>query len=391
MKLFRQKISANNKFGNTFDFLIRFFIFMLTVSSVVSLSSFKPDINIKGQFKFSDTKDTIFVYDTVVYYDTTIIYDTLYLPSDNEYKSIFNDSLLKLSGKLKFGEIVMQDSDFLLIRKFNRNKRKKLNIFSLDLFFSPVYSFQTFNSDLIYKDISETNKNSVNGSMGSNIGLNLNFHKHNNNFSSGFNLTNFKINFSSVSALNKIDTVLKMQLIQRTEPVIDSIALINIDTLISTGDTVYYYFVDTTYNTFIDTSYVLKTDTTKSFFNDRAKNSYIFFEIPLLYSRSFFTSNFNFSPEIGIITSFFVNSKGKIVSLTDLFQTHSLKNEPKFAVVNLSVYAGIKFNYYITNRIDFVTSAYIRRNINSIYRDYPLISRFNSFGINFGLRYKFLF
>ena len=388
---FWQKIPTDKKIENTFDFFIRFFIFLLTVLSVVSLSSFKPEINKKIQFKFSDTEDTIFIYDTIVYYDTTIIYDTLYIPPDNKYTSIFNDSLLKLPKKMKFGEILMQDSNFLIIRKFSKNKRKKINIFSLDLLFSPVYSFQTFNSDLIYKDVSEINKNAVNASMGSSLGLNLNFNKNYNTFSSGINITNFKINFSNVSILYHIDTVSKMQFIQRTEPVIDSIRLINIDTLIATGDTLYYYFVDTTYNTFIDTNYVLTPDTTKEFYNDRSKNSYTFFEIPLLFSRNFYTPNFNFSPEIGIITSFFVNSKGKIVSLTNLFQTNNLKNEPKFAVVNLSVYAGIQFNYYITNRIDFVTSAYIRRNINSIYKDYPLISRFNSFGIKFGFRYKFLF
>ncbi len=392
MKIFLwRKISANNKIEHKFGLFIRFFIFLFMVLFVISLSSFKPETDKKKQFFLSDTKDTIYVYDTVVYYDTTVIYDTLFIPSEKEFPLKFNDSLLKLSGKLKYGEIVMQDSDYLLIKKFNRNKRKKLNILSLDFLFSPLYSVQTFKSDFIYKDVSKTNSNAVTATMGSSVGLNLNFHRSNNNFSSGINLTNFKINFSNISVLYNIDTVSKIQFVQRTEPVIDSVKLINIDTLIATGDTIYYYFIDTTYNTFIDTNYVLKPDTTEIFYNDRAKNSYTFFEIPLLYSRSFYTPNFIFSPEIGIITSFFVNSKGKIVSLTDLFQTRSLESEPKFAAVNLSFYAGIKFNYYLTDRIDFITSAYIRRNINSIYKDYPLVSRFNSFGINFGFRYKFLF
>ncbi len=385
--LLREKISANNKFGNYFGFVIRFFIFLLLTSSVVALSSFKTQIKEHNSFNFLDVKDTIFVYDTVVYYDTTIVYDTLYLSSEKG----FNDSLLKLSGKLKYGKIVMQDSDYILIRKVRRNKRKKINLFSLDFLFSPVYAFQTFKGDFIYKDAEEINNNAVNASMGGNFGLNLNFHKKNNNFSSGLNFTNFRINFSNTSVRYNIDTVPKIHFVPITEMIIDSVALINIDTLIATGDTIYYYFKDTTYNTYIDTVYLPEPDTSEIYYNERAENSYTFFEIPLLYSHSFYTPNFYFSPEIGIITSFFVNSKGKIVSLTNLFQTNSLKNTPKFAVVNLSIYAGMKFNYYITDRIDFVTSAYVRRNINSIYKDYPLVSRFNSFGINFGLRYKFLF
>lgn len=386
----KKKILAN-KYKINFASFIRFFSFVFLVSFIVILSSFKPGINKQKKNNFPDIKDTIYVYDTVVYYDTTIVYDTLYLPSDNKYNSIFNDSMLNPSGKLKYGKIVMQDSDFILIKKYKKNKRKKMNLLSLDFLFSPVYSIQTFSSDFIYKKVSDINNKAVNASMGSNIELNLNFHRENNNFTSGINLTNLRIDFSNISVLYDIDTIPKMQFVQRTEAVIDSIALINIDTLIATGDTVYYYFIDTTYNTFIDTNYIQVADTTEIFYNEHAKNSYIFFEIPLFYSHSFYTSNFSFSPEIGIITSFFVNSKGKIVSLTDLFQTNNLRNEPKFAFVNLSVYAGIKFNYFITDKFDFITSAYIRRNINSIYKDYPLISRFNSFGINLGFRYKFLF
>ncbi len=386
----KNKISANKKLGSYSGFFVRFFVFIFSVTFIIGLSSFKPEVNNCKKISLPDIKDTIFVYDTVVYYDTTVVYDTVYLSSDKIIETKFSDSLLKLS-KLKYGEIILQDSDFFLIRKFRKNKRKKVNVFSLDLLFSPVYTFQTFTADFIYKENSDINNNAVSPSIGTGFALNLNLYKKNNIFTSGINLANFKTNFSTVSVNYKIDTIPKIHFIQNTEMQIDSIKLINIDTLIATGDTVYYYITDTTYNTFIDTTYLPEADTTKNYYNERAKNSYIFFEIPLLYSRSFYTPNFNFSPEIGIITSFFVNSKGKIVSLSDFFQTNSLENEPKFAAVNLSVYAGIKFNYYITNRLDFVTSAYIRRNINSIYRDYPLISRFNSFGINFGFRYKFLF
>ena len=386
----KNKISANKKLGSYSGFFVRFFVFIFSVTFIIGLSSFKPELSDSKKISSPDIKDTIFVYDTVVYYDTTVVYDTVYLSSDKIIETKFSDSLLKLS-KLKYGEIILQDSDFFLIRKFRKNKRKKVNVFSLDLLFSPVYTFQTFTADFIYKENSDINNNAVSPSIGTGFALNLNLYKKNNIFTSGINFTNFKTNFSTVSVNYKIDTVPKIHFIQKTEMQIDSIKLINIDTLIATGDTVYYYITDTTYNTFIDTTYLPEADTTKNYYNERAKNSYIFFEIPLLYSRSFYTPNFNFSPEIGIITSFFVNSKGKIVSLSDFFQTNSLENEPKFAAVNLSVYAGIKFNYYITNRLDFVTSAYIRRNINSIYRDYPLISKFNSFGINFGFRYKFLF
>ncbi len=380
------KLTADNKTVLNTSFIIRFFIFIILVFAFFILSSFK----IQNHFKnlLNDTKDTIFVYDTVVYYDTTVVYDTVYIPSD---KISFDDSLVKLSGKIRFGKIIMQDSDFLLLRKYKKNKHNKIHLFSLDLLYSPLYSSQHFKSGLLYEPVSNINNKAVNASLGNTVSVNFNFHKKKSVFTSGIDYTNFRINFSSLSAEYLIDTIPKIHLTPETQMIVNTIKLINIDSLIATGDTVYYYITDTTYNTYIDTTYIPEPDTTTNYYNNKAKNSVTYIEIPLFYGRSFYTSNFNITPEAGIITSFFVNSKGKIVSLTDLYQTNNLKNKPKFAAVNLSVYLGINFNYYITEKLDFITTAYFRRNINSIFKDYPLISRFNSMGINFGLRYKFLF
>jgi len=194
-----------------------------------------------------------------------------------------------------------------------------------------------------------------------------------------------------LSAEYKIDTVSKICFEPRTQMHIDSVALINIDTLIATGDTVYYYFKDTTYNTTIDTIYRQEPDTSLNYYTQKNINSLKYIEIPLFFGKTFYTPSLNFTPQAGIITSFFVNSKGKIVSLTDLYKTENISDKIKFADINLSIYFGMTLNYYISDKFDLISSAYFRRNINSIYKDYPLLSRYNSFGINIGLRYKLYF
>ncbi len=382
----------NNKPGKKNKHLVisgifRVFIFVGLVSSVFILSSFNKNPGNNTTTFPPDTKDTIYIYDTVVYYDTTFVYDTIYYPENKMQK----DTLMyKFSGKLRYRNIMMQDSDIIVIKKVKQNKRKKLQLLSLDILLSPLYSFQTFKSDFLYTEITNKNNNSVNPSLGSSLALNINYHRPYSTFTSGINFSSLSSDFSTISAKYQIDTIIKMKLTPVIEMKIDSVQFINIDTLIATGDTVYYYITDTTYNTSIDTNFVQTPDTVMAYYNNRGNNTYTYIEIPLIYSRNFYLPNINLNPEIGIITSFFVNSEGKIVSLTDIFQTDNLKEKPKFATVNLSLYMGLKTNYRLGNKTEFITSVYFRRNINSVFKDYPIISRFNSFGISFGLRYKIL-
>ncbi len=389
------KISARRIYNNANDkkkiekkIIVRIFIFFATVFSFIILSAFKPLEN-KYLKNPPHIKDTIYVYDTVVYYDTTYIYDTIYTTPENKISNI--DSIYKLAGKLRYGKILMQDSDFLLIKKIKQNKRKKLQLFSLDFLFSPVYSDIKFSDDIIYHSVAEKNNDALTPSLGSTFSVNLNWHHKSSIFTSGINLTSFNTDFSAISAKYEIDTVIKEVYTPVVEMHIDSVQFINIDTLLATGDTLYYYIVDTTYNTYIDTSNVQTLDTSAVFYDNKTRNKSFYIDIPLIYSRNFYFENFNLTPEIGFITSFFVNSEGKIISLTNLFQTDDLKYKPEYAAVNLSLYVGIKTNYILTDKFDFITSAYFRRSINSIFSEYPLISRFNSLGITVGLRYKFLF
>lgn len=262
--------------------------------------------------------------------------------------------------------------------------------FSLDFFISPLYSIHSYRSDHLYSTVRDINNNSVDPSISNEIGLGFNFHKKRSIFSSGLVYTTFRQNFNFLATDFILDSTLTYRYFTQEYMIIDTIRLINIDTLLSTGDTVYYDFIDTTQSSYIDSLLIYKKDTLDVKYKEEAINTYRYFEIPIKYSYIIRQQNFDIVPEIGIIAGFFVNSKGKIVSLANLSQSEQLNQNIQFAKVNLSIYTGLKFKYMVNRHFDFFTSAFYRTNVNSIFKNYPIISSFNNFGISFGIRYKFL-
>jgi len=356
-------------------------IFFFSIFAFIFLSSFKPVFNSKT---IPDSKDTIYIYDTVYYYDTTFVYDTIFISEG------YSDTIKIRINKLREKDLSITKSNSLFNKTSNLIPSGKY-LFSFDLFFSPMYSIHSFQSDIIYNEISGLNKKSVKEDLSLSSGFGINLHRPFLTYSSGINFIQYRENFNFLSTNYSIDTIMGYSYFPETHMQIDSIALINIDTLLATGDTVYYYFKDTNYITTIDSNLVSKLDSVEYKVDEKYVNTYSYIEIPLILSFNIYRTNYFLSPQFGIITSFFIDSKGKIVSLANLNQSESLKDETKFTAINLSLYAGLSFNYLLTRRLDFFTSAYFRKNIHSLYRDYPIVSRFNTFGFKFGLRYKLTF
>jgi len=358
-------------------------VFFILMFGVIILSSFKPIENKKKHF-FPHIDDTIYVYDTVYYYDTTYYYDTVYLT--NKVIDTTN--------------IVIRKSIFPNLFKDSTNSHIKLQknnklpygkyLFSLDLSISPMFFKHSFSSDFIYKDVSQLNINSIQEELSKTFGLGINYHHQYTTLSSGFYLSNYREKFNYLVSDFLVDTVLAYRYFTTTEMGIDTIEFYNIDSLLI-GDTVIEYYYDTTRITTLDSTLIPKIDSVEYKKNDKADNSYRFIEIPLILNFNFYKSNMSISPQIGLITSFFMNSKGKIVSLADINQSIDIEKETKFSKVNLSIYGGVRVNYFLSRKFDFFTSVYFRKSLNSIFIDYPIVSRFNTYGLSFGMRYKFVY
>jgi len=369
----------NKKNRYVFYYVSVFFVLMF---SIVILSSFKPN-NDNGfnNYIFHGIDDTIYVYDTVYYYDTTFFYDTVYVDS-----RIIDTNSVVLK-KVTFNNVLNDSSRFNIKLYPKNNFPYGKYLFSLDFSFSPMFFRHSFTSDFIYDDVSKINKTSIQERLSSKFGFGLNLHNQYTTISSGFFLSKYNESFNYLVTDFLIDTILAYRYFTTTEMKIDTVEFFNIDSLLI-GDTVIEYYYDTTRMTQLDSTLVPKADSVKFKKNDKANNSFRFIEIPLIFNFNFYRPNMSISPQIGIITSFFMNSEGKIVSLADINQSIDIEKETKFAKVNFSIYAGMRINYFLSKRFDFFTSLYFRRNLNSLFVDYPIVSRFNTFGLNFGIRYK---
>ena len=358
-------------------------VFLLLIFLLVAISSSKPAFNTNKEFSFPDVKDTIYVYDTVYQYDTTYMTDTIYKLNSKI------DPLHIYSKKPRFIYLT-SDSSYKILKSNMRLVSNKHYLFSIDLFASPSYSLHALQSDVVHKEALNLNKLSLSPNIGSAFGIGINFHSKSSIFTSGLTYFTIRENYDFLAS-NYTFAQKEIYDYYMTSVIgIDTIKFINIDTLLATGDTIYDYYYDTTQTYELDSNKITITDTTENKFIDKSKNKYIYIEIPLKYSFTMYRPGFSISPEIGIIPSFFVNSKGKIVSLANLNQSNTIKDETRFAAINLSIYTGLKVKFYLTEHIDFFTAAFYKHSINSIFRDYPIIYKFNTFGFSFGLRYKIL-
>jgi len=383
LRLFLQKKNRKNK---TMFYIFRFFV---VFTAFLLLSGFYPFEN-KNYSNFPpDTKDTIFVYDTVVIYDTAYVYDTIYV--DEVLSDSLNDSTFVIKRINKQRIYVIKDT-LLRVQKNSSNFLPSFFYrFSLSGYFSPIYSKPDFYANTIYNEILNTNNNSLSPLLGYTAGVNLNFHKFNFELSSGLNFTQIKSDFNFMKTSLQIDTSYYYKYFTKTEMKIDTVLFLNLDTLLATGETLWVNVLDTNYITFLDSSIQPKADTTEYLTPEKKINSFNYIEIPFIFGYNIRKRTFSITPEIGIIAGIIMYSQGKIVSLGNIKQSRVISNETKLSNVLISMYAGFGFSYYLSKKIDFTVKAYYRQNINSIFENYPLFFRYKIFGLQFGIKYKFLY
>lgn len=338
------------------------------------LSSSKPNSNILLPPK---THDTIFVYDTVYLYDT--IYTNTYEFDTLKSLKIF----LKNNPKIIHDSILGISRNSLIYKEINDSK------ISAEFLFSPVYSKQVFKKDFIYSDFVLRNNDALSPLIGFTSGVNFSYDNKNILFTSGLNFTVVRSKFNYLSSIYTIDSIEYMHYTQIENIRIDSIYFINIDTLLATGDTVYEIYQDTNYFYTLDSTLLKKNDTIETKITDQAINRYIYLEVPFIIGRSYYFENFSLMPEVGLITGIIINSQGKVISLNNINTTMPLNPGNYFSFINISAYGGLKMEYYLTKRLNFIFKTYYRQSINSIFGNYPIVSQNRIFGIQIGVRYKF--
>lgn len=141
------------------------------------------------------------------------------------------------------------------------------------------------------------------------------------------------------------------------------------------SDTTWYYIVDSTY-----------VPIDNKLYNYKINNHIKYFEVPLVLQRNWGYRSMLLFFRGGIIPGFFLGSTGQLI-LTEENGIISMKEIEAKSVV-LSYTAGIGAAFPLGRKAIFNTSLYYRNHFSSIYKDFPIETRFSAVGLSAGLIYK---
>jgi len=140
---------------------------------------------------------------------------------------------------------------------------------------------------------------------------------------------------------------------------------------------------DTIYSIWTERDTIIKTNN-----NYKNKNSYSYFEIPVLFGYSINHKRFNFELSSGVSFGFLTKSKGYIPSATNSeIVENSEDNLPlNKTSLNFLLFGGVSYNF--SKRFSIILQPYYKKQLTSIFEDsYPIEQKYNSYGINGGIRF----
>ncbi len=141
--------------------------------------------------------------------------------------------------------------------------------------------------------------------------------------------------------------------------------------------------IDTTWYYIVDSAYV---PIDNELFNYKINNHIKYFEFPLTLQYNVGFRSMLLFLKGGIIPGFFMTSDGQQIML-DSNGIQSI-NELKAKSVVLSYTAGAGIAIPVGRKTTFSTSLSYRNHFSSIYKDFPIDTRFSSIGISAGIIYK---
>jgi hypothetical protein len=166
----------------------------------------------------------------------------------------------------------------------------------------------------------------------------------------------------------------------------DSSTYIKTDTLDS------YYIVDgidTTWFYITEDNEFTEIDTIQNQNYYTAKNSYSYFELPIIFGYSIIKNNFSFLPKAGIIIGILKHTKGKSISFDNSQNILGLNDYPIFTKLPISMYFSLAVQYRFTEKAALFLEPYYRQQINSVYRDdFPISRKIRAYGVKIGVILK---
>ncbi|MBI5540466.1 MAG: hypothetical protein HY951_10440 [Bacteroidia bacterium] len=167
------------------------------------------------------------------------------------------------------------------------------------------------------------------------------------------------------------------------------IEVLNLDSLLLNGDSVWITIQDSTLITTFDTITKPQVIQKNTIDHKKTINTFSYFEIPLIAGYTISQGKLNFTLRGGIITGILTSVSGNLPSPYSEVGTINVKNKTTRKIM-FSGIVGIEAAYDASKNISIIAAPVYRFNLLSLYKKDNIINqRFNNLGIKLGIRYNF--
>ncbi len=261
---------------------------------------------------------------------------------------------------------------------------------AIGFFFAPVFTNATFSAKSGYGDTFFKNYSSMPVTTSLDYTASLFYEWQRYNFSVNVGLSCSKIshhyNYLQSQFLN--DTVFSQQIINNSYYHSFHFYVLNLDSLLLTGDTVWICHTDSVLISQIDTVNHTQVTSQRKDTKHQTKFSFTTLEIPVLLGYTYSFGRIDFTVKGGVSLSYIMASTGTMASPYNDYGT--IPVSPKtFRMFYMNAIGGVEATYHFSPRIALSIIPLYKQSITPVFGNTnPLNIKLHSFLLNVGLKYN---
>jgi len=249
--------------------------------------------------------------------------------------------------------------------------------------------------ELNFKTLSDEKQKSNYQPLASQVFSNLAFsvyyewQRFNFKFQTGVVYSSFKQNYRFNDAVFYNDTLHHQQIIDNSYYNYSYIQVLNLDSLLLTGDTVWFTYIDSTLVPMFDTLNTTEIQNIRKNKSSQQQYKLSVLEIPFIAGYSYSLGKLDLTLKAGTSLNYTLLTKGYMPSENNDYGVQPLKRE-HMQNFYINIIAGAEANYFITDKLSLSFMPLYRRNLTRLFKnDMSIRLQLQSWTFNIGLKYQF--
>ncbi|NSW44993.1 MAG: hypothetical protein HPY79_04180 [Bacteroidales bacterium] len=212
--------------------------------------------------------------------------------------------------------------------------------------------------------------------------------KFNFKFQTGLIYSSLKQNYTFNDAFFYNDTLHFQQIIDNSYYNYSYIQVLNLDSLLLTGDTVWFTYVDSTLVPVFDTLNTTEIEMVRKDKTSQQNFKLSVIEVPFTAGYSYSFGKFDLTLKAGTSLSYVLLTKGYLPSTSNDYGVIPFKRE-QMQNFYINILAGAEANYFISDKLSLSLMPLYRRNVTRLFKnDIPIRLQLQSWTFNIGLKYQ---